>query len=87
MLLPIRPEEPTRIRVMVIGGEGAEEVATTTAEIFDFNPADPSASGWRTPVGGGMRHGRFMCDSVLLPDGTVLVVNGAGRGKADRRNR
>jgi hypothetical protein len=83
VLLPLRPESPNSVKVMVFGGAGDNDQATNTAEIFDFNAADQSASVWRTPKGGNMRHARFMSDAVLLPDQTVLVVSGAGAGAAD----
>lgn len=86
VLLPLLPEAPERVRVLVVGGqgeEGGDHRATNTAEIFEFNRVNPTQSRWRAPAGGNMRFRRFMSDSVLLADGTVLVVNGAGRGEAD----
>jgi hypothetical protein len=82
-VLPLLPESPDAVKVMVFGGAGDNDRATSTAEIFDFNVADTSASGWRAPTGGDMRNARFMSDAVLLPDQTVLVVSGAGAGVAD----
>ncbi|KAL1922248.1 uncharacterized protein VTP21DRAFT_9787 [Calcarisporiella thermophila] len=83
VLLPLHPDQPERVRVMVIGGGGDDHKATNTAEIFEFNAAHPSQSAWRAPAGGNMEFRRFMSDAVLLPDGTVLVVNGSGEGAAD----
>lgn len=83
VVLPLLPDEPERVRVMVIGGGGADGKATSSAELFEFNRASPSDSRWRCPTGGDMRFRRFMSDALLLPDGTVLVVNGAGAGHAD----
>ncbi|XTI87106.1 copper radical oxidase [Cenococcum geophilum] len=83
VLLPLLPGESEQTRIMVFGGGGPGSKATSTAEIFEFNQADPSASVWRRPAGGDMAFQRFMSDAVLLPDGTVLVVNGAAEGVAD----
>ncbi len=79
VLLPIRHNEPTRL--LVVGGDGGDDQATNTAEIFEFNPAVPKSSKWRTTTSHKFK--RFMSDAILLPDGTVLVVNGAAKGNAD----
>ena len=84
VLLPIRADAPMKARVMVIGGQDYGDVTTKTAEVFEFDGTNPDASRWRPPKGGQMRVARFMSDAVLLPDETVLVVNGAGRGAADK---
>ena len=46
-----------------------------------------SSGSWRSTDRAGnavlMTTPRFMADAVLLPDGTVLFVNGAAVGKAD----
>jgi hypothetical protein len=83
VLLPLVPEEPQQVRVMVIGGQGHDDEATNTVEIFEFDRANPANSRWRNPAGGHMSHKRFMGDAVFLPDRSVLVVNGAGSGAAD----
>jgi hypothetical protein len=81
-------------RVMILGGGGAEgepepnitnEVhnlhadtpATRNAEIIDLGAETPT---WRATR--PMAHGRVMPDSVLLPDGRVLVVGGGRYGKS-----
>lgn len=81
-------------RVMILGGGGAEgepepnitnephelhanTPATRTAEIIDLE--DPHAN-WRATA--PMANGRVMPDSVLLPDGKVLVVGGGRYGKS-----
>ena len=63
------------------GGPLPAEAATNTAEIFQFNTADPDRSFWRSTEH-LMKFPRFMSDAVLLPDGNVLVVNGASSGCA-----
>ena len=79
VLLPIRPGGSTEL--LIVGGEGSHGEATNTAEIFEFDPADPKSSKWITTH--NLKFKRFMSDAILLPDGTVLVVNGAVRGHAD----
>ena len=94
VLLPLEVDAEGHVgsvRVLVMGGQGGDQAghhgldtpATNTAEIFDFQPNEPQTSGWRMPFGGAMSSPRFMGESVLLPDGTVLLVNGAAIGSAD----
>jgi Domain of unknown function (DUF1929)/Glyoxal oxidase N-terminus/Abnormal spindle-like microcephaly-assoc'd, ASPM-SPD-2-Hydin len=85
VILPLHPDQPDVIRVLVVGGQGPDgtQAATETAEIFEFNRSSPENSFWRSPSGGNMIHRRFMSDAVLLPDGTVLIVNGAAAGQKD----
>jgi hypothetical protein len=98
VLLPLRPSEPNRVRILIVGGaderrtdQGSSVPATNTAEIFDFDPTLDSSSaqsGWRAvPQSSStaipMTNRRFMSDAVLLPDGSVLVVSGVGKGIAD----
>jgi hypothetical protein len=84
ILLPLVPESEYRARVLVVGGCGDLYnriwhgiPATNTVEILDLGDTSPA---WRftTP----MSFGRVMCDSVLLPDGTVLVLGGSSGGAA-----
>jgi hypothetical protein len=67
---------------LVIGGgglpHGRSTPATNTCEILDLN--DPSPEWKPAP---SMALARVMPDSVLLPDTTVLVMNGSSAGKAD----
>ena len=83
VLLPLLPDAPKRVRILVVGGEGNGDEATDTAEILDLDMDDPEAATWRIPSGGNPAHKRFMGDAVLLADGSVLLVNGAAGGKAD----
>jgi hypothetical protein len=81
-------------QVMILGGGGAEgepepniinephrlhanTPATRNAEIIDLGEPTPT---WRVTT--PMANGRVMPDSVLLPDGTVLVVGGGRYGKS-----
>lgn len=83
VLLPLRPttSPPYRARVMLIGGGhpgGLAEPANATCEILDMGR---SPLAWRPAA--PMANRRVMADSVLLPDGTVLVTNGSATGHAD----
>jgi hypothetical protein len=93
VLLPLLPEEGYSVRVLMAGGGGAREsdmngskTATRTAEILDVG-VSRNTGAWRNTNRSGaplqMTTFRFMSDAVLLPDGTVLFVNGAAVGKAD----
>lgn len=81
-------------RVLILGGGGAEGApepeitgepydlhadtpATRSAEILDLGQDD---AAWRATR--PMANGRVMPDSVLLPDGTVLVVGGGRYGRS-----
>jgi hypothetical protein len=82
-------------KVMILGGGGAEGApepaedgdppytlshstrATNTVEIWDFGAPAPA---WRLTA--SMSHERVMPDSVILPNGKILVVNGARKGMA-----
>ena len=89
VMLPLLPEEGYRVRIMVIGGGGVDrevfyqgghndDLATDTVELLDLGAAQP---GWKFVA--PMHHPRVLCDSVLLPNGKVLVVGGSSTGKSD----
>ena len=63
---------------------GHESPSTNLARLFVYDRANPAASQWRTTA--PLSVPRFLNDSVLLPDGKVLVVNGASRGQADHNH-
>ena len=81
MLLPLLADSdpPYRARVMLFGGGGVppstQMPATDTCEILDFG-LEPLA--WRSAP--PLSRPRVMADSVLLPDGTVLVCGGSAAG-------
>jgi hypothetical protein len=60
-------------RVLIVGGstEGFPSTALTTAELYD-----PSTGTW--DMTSSLAEGRYAQKAILLLDGTVLVVGGAG---------
>jgi hypothetical protein len=88
VLLPLLPDSAPAYaaRVMLFGGAGvscpipasAATPATASCEILDLSAADPA---WQ--IAPSMLQPRVMPDAVLLPDGTVLVMNGSSTGVAD----
>jgi hypothetical protein len=83
--LTIQGTNPEQMMILLLGGSssqtpGGHTDATASAEKFVFMVNDPGASHWE-PIA-DIPHRRFMSDGVLLPDGTILLVNGAGRGEA-----
>ncbi|KAF6245116.1 aldehyde oxidase family protein [Nitrosopumilus sp. b2] len=86
VMLPIRHND-TEYKIMVVGGSTSlypkeDTPATNQSEIFEFNPEKPEESKWRKTKN-PTNSERFLSDSVLLPDGTILVTNGAGKGTSD----
>lgn len=84
VLLPLRPQDGYRARVLIAGGGAAEPLTrdietTASAEILDLG-AQPLQ--WR-PVA-SMGFARVMPDGVLLPDGTVAIIGGSSRGYSDQ---
>jgi hypothetical protein len=89
VMLPLLPEEGYRVRILAIGGGGVDrevfyqgghndDPCTNTVELLDLGTANPA---WRFVA--AMHHPRVLCDSVLLPNGHVLVVGGSSTGKSD----
>jgi hypothetical protein len=89
VLLPLLPEDGYRPRVLAMGGGGVDrevfyqgghddDLATNTVELLDLGAPNPA---WQYVA--PMHHPRVLCDSVLLPDGKVLVVGGSSTGKSD----
>jgi hypothetical protein len=89
VLLPLLPEDGYRVRVMAIGGGGVDrevfyqgghddDPSTDTVELLDLGIAAP---GWQYVA--PMHHPRVLCDSVLLPDGSIVVIGGSSTGKSD----
>jgi hypothetical protein len=89
VMLPLLPEDGYRVRVMAIGGGGVDrevfyqgghndDPSTNTVELLDLGATNPA---WRFVK--TMHHPRVLCDSILLPDGRILVVGGSSTGKSD----
>lgn len=84
-LLPIATED-TDFKILIAGGSNDlwpdnTSDTTNTAEVFTFRPNNLSESGWDKVKPTNKK--RFLSDSVLLPDRTVLVTNGAAIGISD----
>ena len=84
-LLPVKQDE-TEFKILIAGGSRVisptpRTDTTSTAEIFTFSLDDLSSSSWNTVS--SMNKKRILSDAVLLPDGTVLVTNGADSGTSD----
>lgn len=86
VLLPLRPADGYRAETMVIGG-GGQDVYPHWGRFDDpasdrcFRLAlDGQDASWRQTA--PMPSARIMADCVLLPDGTVLVLNGTRAGYA-----
>jgi len=69
VLLPLRPDDGYRPRVMIMGGNNP---ATATAEVIDLGAATPA---WRSLP--PMSAPRIEMNAVLLPTGKVLALGGS----------
>jgi len=85
VLLPLLPgaSPAYRPRVLVIGGSGNESFddfapATATCEILDLGASQPK---WQQIA--PMSSPRVLFDSVLLPNGKVLVIGGSASGRSN----
>jgi hypothetical protein len=98
VLLPLLPEKEYSAAVLLLGGAGANiythfsgvmvpDVNTHTHHVdavrdaYYLNVDEPYGNSKWEPIA-SMNLPRVMPDAVLLPDGTVLVVNGAKKGFA-----
>lgn len=77
-------------RILIVGGSTATGYDFNThsdapsvrgAFIFEFNRGSPQDSRWRNTLNPPNR-ARLLSDTVLLPDGTIFVVNGIATGTA-----
>jgi hypothetical protein len=80
ILLPLRPSKNYKPVIMICGGNTVQEIKSPA--IASCGRIDPTLDGdqWEMDDFGGT--GRVMPDSVLLPTGQVLYVNGGGTGFA-----
>ncbi len=88
VLLPQKQGDAPRI--MIVGGSTSsnydyntqsDKPAVQGAFIFDYNASSPAQSSWRQTLT-APNFARIMADTVLLPDGTVFIVNGYSGGAA-----
>ncbi|CAG8681676.1 35404_t:CDS:2 [Racocetra persica] len=80
VMLPLRPEDNYKAQILVCGGNTKMDVknkATNSCGKIDLSLKNPT---WEMDDFGGFE--RVMPDSVLLADGKVLFLNGAGIGIA-----
>ncbi len=91
-LLPLKPNDKgdySGAKVVIMGGAGSHQwkidtAATNTVEVME---TDSLAPQWKSAQ--SLEQGRVMPDSVILPDGNVLVVGGSrtGIGSGEQSNR
>jgi len=85
VMLPLYPDTQTA-KIFLIGGStsmkpGKDDDATKIPEMLTVDLTNPlNSSGWQEKP---IHLKRFMGDSVILPDGKILVTNGAEKGTAD----
>jgi Galactose oxidase-like, Early set domain len=77
-------------RILIVGGStqtgfdyntGSDAPSVRGAYIFEYDQHAPERSAWRETTG-KPTIGRLLSDVVLLPDGSVFVVNGISKGAA-----
>lgn len=88
VLLPLK--EGDQPRIMIAGGSTSDHFDTNTQQdkpallgafIFEYNAGTPASSTWRLTKN-PPTVARLLADTVLLPDGTVFIVNGIKAGAA-----
>ena len=75
VMLPLRPSEGHRARIMIMGGDNP---ATATAEIIDLSQPSPA---WRSLP--PMSAPRIQMNAVLLPTGKVLALGGSAQNNTE----
>ena len=73
VLLPLRPADGYRPRVMIFGGGNP---ATATTEIIDLSAATPA---WQ--YGPPMSQPRIQMNATILPNGRVLAIGGSANNE------
>jgi hypothetical protein len=82
VLLPLENTTSERGKIMIVGGSPTSaDPATAQVQILDFNAGNPS-----TRSVDSLQYGRKYLAPIILPDGKVLVVGGAGQGNTNFRN-
>jgi PKD repeat protein len=72
VLLPLRPSEGYKPRIMIIGGGNGGINATATTEIIDMSVPTPQ---WQS--GPSMSQARVELNATILPNGKVLTMGGS----------
>lgn len=77
VLLPLSSADGWASKVMVCGGGAYQDITSPTDASCGVISPEAATPRWEMD---SMPQGRGMVEGVLLPDGTVLWVNGANRG-------
>nr|CAG8539011.1 1514_t:CDS:2 [Entrophospora candida] len=84
-LLPLSYEDNyTSAEFIICGGGSADTLVPDSPAANDcarVNITDPNPV-WKLEPFGNMPNGRIMGDTIHLPDGTLMFINGAGQGYA-----
>ena len=72
VLLPLRPSEGYKARIMIFGGGTGGAPSTATTEIIDMSAPTPQ---WQS--GPPMSQARVEMNATLLPNGKVLAIGGS----------
>ncbi|CAG8636811.1 30064_t:CDS:2, partial [Racocetra persica] len=81
-LSPLHYEDNYAAEIIACGGSAEQKPdAKSDKDCARLNLAKPD-SGWTLEPFGDFDTGRLMGDYIYMPDGKVLIVNGAGRGFA-----
>jgi len=77
VLLPLTPSNGWASRIMVCGGGSYQDITSPTDPSCGLISPEATTPTWEMDA---MPEGRGMVEGVLLPDGTVLWLNGANQG-------
>lgn len=77
VLLPLSSTDGWASKIMVCGGGAYQDITSPTDASCGVISPEAANPAWEMD---SMPQGRGMVESVLLPDGTVLWLNGASRG-------
>jgi hypothetical protein len=77
VLLPVSSSNGWASKIMVCGGGDYQDITSETEPSCGIIAPEDSNPSWEMDA---MPEGRGMVEGVLLPDGTVLWINGAQRG-------
>lgn len=77
VLLPLSSATQWNSKIMVCGGGSYQDITSPTEASCGVISPEAAAPAWEMD---SMPQGRGMVEGVLLPDGTVLWLNGCNRG-------